>query len=385
MGTWQIRLAIGILVGAGWVTCGPAARVAAEEAPAQAEAPKADEAVTAKVEKQINTIEDRLKPLQQEEFQASMATVKAQQVAEGADVTKYQEELAKGSMKKDHLDYRAALQSAAAQWRALAEKYDRISTMIKALDRDREKVSPSLQAKIDELAKRAGDKYRAALEKIVSCYTKCADYRNAVVAQQNIYQMTPEAKRDREMKKELAGLYKKAGDIKSSVALYQSTLEAIPEKDRMKDRKLVQEVAAAIRDAGDLRTAMQLYKTLWDSIPEKERGKDKNFDIAKALADLYDKAGDARNAAVFYKAFWDASDKKDWGTGDKLGDLCDKLGDPRTALTVYQAAYDGMNDNDKKDAKKGKKLLAKIQNLKTKLGIRPAADAPKDTAKKAGK
>lgn len=397
MGTWQIRLAIGLLVGAGWMTCGPTARVVAEEAPAQAEAPKADEApktaeapkpdeaVTAKVEKQINTIEDRMKPLQQEEFQVSMATVKAQQVAEGGDVAVYQQKLAEGNMKKEYLEYRAALESAAGQWRALAEKYDRIITMIKALDRDREKVPPAMQAKIDDLAKRAGDKYRAALEKIVTCYTKCADYKNAVAAQQNIYQMTPEANRDREMKKELAGLYKKAGDLKSAVALYKSTLEAIPEKDRMKDRKLVEEVAIAVKDAGDLRSAVQLYKSLWDSIPEKDRDKAKNPDIAKALANLYDTAGDARSAVVFYKAFWDASDKKDWGAGEKLGDLCDKLGDPKTALTVYQAAYDGMDKPTKDDKKKGGKLLAKIQNVKTKLGIRPGPDAPKDTAKKAGK
>jgi Spy/CpxP family protein refolding chaperone len=381
MGMWQIRLAIGLLVGAGWVISCSATGVAAEQPPAKSEgatetpkagdAPKADEAVTAKIERQINSIEDKMKALQQEDSQISMAAVTAQGAVKGEDVEKVRKELEKPVVsKKEYQEYRAILQAAAGQGKALAEKYDRILSQLKTLDRERDKVSPSLQTKIDELTKRTSDKHSSTLEKVVSYYRRCADYKNAAQTQQAIYQMTPEAKRTREMKKELAGLYKQAGDLKSSVALYKSMFEAIPEKDRMKDRVLVEEVAGAYKDAGDLRTAAQLYKGLWDAIPEKDRGKPKNPELAKTIADFYDKAGDGRSAAVFYKAYWDASDKKDSGTGEKLGDLCDKFGDPRTALTVYQAAYDAMNDKDKGDKNKGARVNGKIQNLKIKLGIR---------------
>jgi hypothetical protein len=394
MGMWQVRLALGLLVGAGWVISWPAIDLAAEKPPANAEgaaktegageAPKADEAAVAKIEKQITGIEDRMKSLQQEDARASMAQVAAQGAAGGADVEEIRKQLANGSKKKEHLEYRAAMESAAGQWKALSEKYDRIVNMAKTLERDREKATPALQAKIDELSKRVADKYRSTLEKVVTCFTRCANYKNAVQAQLIIYQMTPEAKRDREMKKELAGLYKNAGDTKNSLALYKSMLDAVPEKERFKNRQLVEEVAAACKDAGDFHAAIQLYKGLLDAIPEKDRGKDKNPDLSKALADLYEKSGDLRDATVTYKAYWDASDKKDWGTGEKLGDLCDKLGDPRTALTVYQAAYDAMNDGEKKDSKKGGKLLTKIQLIKSKLGIRGSA-TDTTVGKKAGK
>jgi tetratricopeptide (TPR) repeat protein len=325
-----------------------------------------------------------MKALQQEDSQISMAAVTAQGAVKGEDVEKVRQELEKPVVsKKEHLEYRAILQAAAGQGKTLAEKYDRILSQLKTIDRERNKVPPALQTKIDELTKRAADKHRSTLEKVVSYYRKCADYKNAAQTQQIIFQMTPEAKRDREMRKELAGLYKQAGDLKNSVALYKSTFEAIPEKDRMKDRVLVEEVAGAYKAAGDLRGAIQLYKALWDTIPEKDRGKPKNPELAKTIADFYDKAGDGRSAAVFYKAYWDASDKKDWGTGEKLGDLCDKFGDPRTALTVYQAAYDAMNDKEKNDKNKGMKVNAKIANIKIKLGIRSTADT--GNTKKGGK
>jgi hypothetical protein len=382
MGTWQFRVALGLMVCAGWAASWPATGAAEEKPPAKAEGAdtaKADEAFIAKLEKQIQGVEDRMKNLQQEEFQVSMAAVKAQSVADGADVEKYRQELEKGSKKREHLEYRAAMEASAGQWRAFTDKYERIVSMAKALERDRDKAPPALQTKIDDLIKRANDKHRSLLDKVMSSYEKCADYKNVLQIYQLIYQTTPEAKRDRAMKKELAGLYKKAGDTKNSLALYKSMLDAVPEKERFKDRGLVEEVAVAFKDGGDLRTACQLYKALWESIPEKDRGKE-NF--ARGYGEVCEKAGDLRSALLVYKTVWDASDKKDWGFGEKVGDLYDKMGDAKTALAVYQAAYDNMSDGDKKDKNKGGKINAKIQNLKGKLGIRSAADA---NNKKAGK
>ena len=379
MGTWQFRLALGLVIGAGWAVSWPATGAAEEKPPAKAEGTdtaKPDEAVTAKIEKQIQNIEDRMKNLQQEEFQISMASVKAQTVADGGDIEKYRQELEKGSKKREHLEFRAAMEASAAQWRAFADKYERVVGMAKALEHDRDKAPPALQTKIDDLIKRANDKYRSLQDKVMSSYEKCADYKNALPIYLSIYQSTPEAKRDRGMKKELAGLYKKAGDTKNCLALYKGMLDAIPEKERFKDRGFVEEVAVALKDGGDFRTAAQLYKGLWESIPEKDRGKEK---FARDYGDVCEKMGDLRSAVLVYKAVWDASDKKDWGLGEKLGDLCDKMGDAKTALAAYQAAYDGMSDGDKKDKGKGGKINTKIQVLKSKLGIRSA-----DAGNKAG-
>jgi len=447
MGAWQIRLALGVLAAAGWVTLWPASGISEEKPPAQtgadmpkadtpkadtpkadtpkadtpkadtpkadtpkadtpkadtpkadtpktdtpkadapkaetpeaeapkAETPKADEATLARIEKQLLNIEDLLKGLQQEEAQASLAQVTAQGVAKGADIDEIRKQLASGSKKKVHLDYRAAMQGVAAQWLGLSEKYDRIIGITKPLERDRDRVTPSLQMRIDNLSKRASGKYRSALEKVVTCFTRCADYKNAVQAQLVIYQMTPEANRNREMKMELAALYKNAGDLKNSLALYKSVLDAVPEKERLKDRKLIEEVAKAYKDAGDVRTALALYKGLWEAIPEKERGKDAGF--GREFADFCEKAGDIRSALLAYKAVWDAIPEKergkDLGMGEKLADLCEKAGDLRSALIILQTCYDAMSDGDKKDTKKVRKLQMKIQSVKSQLGIRGGA------------
>jgi hypothetical protein len=404
MGAWQIRLALGVLAVAGWVTLWPASGSSEEKPPAQtgadapkadtpkadtpkadapkadtpeaeapkADTPKADEATLARIEKQLLSIEDRLKGLQQEEGQASLAQVTAQGAAKGADIEEIRKQLASGSKKKDHLEYRAAMQGVAAQWMALSEKYERIIGLMKPLERDRDRVTPSLQMRIDNLSKRASDKYRSTLEKVATCFTRCADYKNALKAQLIIYQMTPEANRSREMKMELAALYKGAGDMKNSVALYKSILDAVPEKERLKDRKLVEEVAKACRDAGDVRFALALYKGLWEAIPEKERGKDAGF--GREFADFCERAGDIRSALLAYKAVWDAIPEKergkDLGMGQKLADLCEKASDIRSAMVVLKTCYEAMSDDDKKDIKKGGKLHAKIQALKSKLGTR---------------
>lgn len=339
MGRWQIRLALGVLAAAAWAAAWPATGVAAEKTEdkpaAGADAPKADEAAVAKLARQIANIEDRLKGLQAEASQVSMAEVAAQGVAKGEDIGKIREDLEKGSRKPEHLQYRAAMESVAGQYRALAERYERVVGMTKTLDRDREKAPADKQAQIDDLSKRAGDKYRSLLEKIVDVYEKCADYRNAVQVYPALYQATPEAKRDRPMKQKLCDLYKKVGDARNAAAMFKSILESIPEKERYKDRKFVDEGAALCKDAGDFRTALLLYKALWDAIPQKDRAKDRDL-------------------------------------GEKIGDLLsDKLGDPRSALQIYQICFDPLPDGDKKDPKKGGPLYVKIQNLRSKLGLPP--------------
>jgi hypothetical protein len=267
-----------------------------------------------------------------------MAEVAAQGAAKGQDVQKIRQELEKGSKKAEHLQYRAAVEAVAGQYRALAERCGRIVNMTKTLERDREKAPADVQARIDAVSKLAADKYRSLLGKVAELYDKCADAKNALAAYQSIYQMTPEAKRDRPMKQKLADLCKKVGDARNAAALYKAILESIPENERYKDRKLVEDAAAACKDAGDLRTALLLYKALWDAIPEKDRA-------------------------------------KDWALGEKLADLCEKAGDRRSALQVYQMCYDAMSDTDKKDKKKGVPLNAKIQLLRVKLGIPPLMPA----------
>lgn len=339
MGAWKIRLALGVLAAAALAAAWPAAGVAAEKTEdkpaAGADAPKADETAGVKLARQIANIEDRLKGLQAEASQVSMAEVTAQGVAKGQDIGKIREDLEKGSRLPEHLQYRAAMEAVAGQYRALAERYERVVGMTKTLERDREMAPADKQAQIDDLSKRTGDKYRSLLEKVVEVYEKCADYRNALQVDQTLYQATPEAKRDRPMKQKLCDLYKKVGDMKNAAAMFKSIFESIPEKERYKDRKFVDEGAALCKDAGDFRTAILLYKALWEAIPQKDRAKDRDL-------------------------------------GEKIGDLLsDKLGDPKSALQIYQMVFDPLPDADKKDPKKAGGLYVKIQNIRLKLGLPP--------------
>jgi hypothetical protein len=374
MGMWQIRLALGLLVCAGWAASWPATATAEEKAPAKApagaDAPKPDETAVAKIEKQITGIEDRMKNLQQEEFQVSMAAVTAQKVADGADVEKYRQELEKGSKKREHLEYRAAMESAAGQWRAFAEKYERIVNMTKALERDRDKASPEVQTRIDDLAKRANDKHRSILDKIISNYEKCADYRSAAQTYMSVYQATPEAKRDRGMRQRLAELSERCGDVKGALAMYKAMFEAMPEKGRLKDRQFVEKFAVLYEKAGDVKNALAMYKAMFEAIPEKDRMKDRQF--VERLAGLYEKAGDGRTTVLLYKGLWDATAEKERGKdakfGERFGDLCEKTGDLKGAYDVYKLTYEGF-PADKRE-KDGAGVKKKIVNLEAKFGIR---------------
>lgn len=199
---------------AAWPVAGVALEKTEDKPAAGADTPKVDEADVVKLAKQIANIEDRLKSLQAEASQVSMAEVAAQGVAKGQDTRQVRDELEKGSKKPEHLQYRAAMEAVAGQYRALAEKYERVLGMTKILERDREKAPADKQAQIDDLSKRAADKHRSLLEKIVEVYEKCADYKNALQVYQGFYQAISEAKRDRPMKQKLCDLYKKVGDAK---------------------------------------------------------------------------------------------------------------------------------------------------------------------------
>ncbi|MBM4019586.1 MAG: tetratricopeptide repeat protein [Planctomycetes bacterium] len=344
MAACAIRWAVGLAVACCLVPASGAALAAAKaEAGADTAKPAADEAAVQKMEKQVAGVQDRMSALQQEEFNISMVTLKGQQAAiqgiEGQGLDKVRDELAKGSHNKEHLEYRAAMLAAAQQWQAFAEKYSRVLSMIKTLERDRDKAPAEMQTKIDELSKRAQDKYRSLLEKVADFYDKCAEFRQALQIYASLYQSLPENKRDRGLKEKLGDLYERTGDLKSALAL---------------------------------------YKGIFDAIPEKARFKDKNACLK--LAGVYEKMGDVRNAALIYKGFWDAVAEKDRtkerSTGEKLGDICEKAGDMKSALDLYKACLASIPAD--KQEKDGAGLRKKIYNLEIKLGLRkgsPVADA----------
>jgi len=341
MGTRLTRTASGVMVAVGCLALWSApAFGAAKAAGANPDATKAsgDETAAAKIEKQIAGIQERMTTLRQEELTVSMAAMKAQQAAQGAeDPNKIRDELAKGHQNREYLEYKAACENAAQQYEALAEKYLRVAGMVKALERDREKAPAELQPKIDEFWRRAQDRHRSLLEKAVDCYDKCANFKSAIQTYLSLYQSLPEDKRDRTLKEKIADLYEKAGDLKNAAAFYKSIFDSIPEKERFGDKDLCQKLSTLYEKAGDLRSAIRIYEGLWDATPPNKRGKDR-------------------------------------GLGEKLGDLLEKAGDLKSALKVYKVCYESI-PADKRETD-GKSLRDKIYNLEVKLGLRKGAPVP---------
>jgi hypothetical protein len=335
MGTRPIRTASGVMVALGCLALWSAAAFgAAKAAGAGPDAPKAsgDETAAVKIEKQVANVQERMTALQQEEFTVSMAAMKAQQAAQGTeDPNKIRDELAKGNHKREYLEYKAACENAAQQYQALAEKYLRVVNMVKTLERDREKAPAELQPKIDELSRRAQDKYRSLLEKVADLYDKCAGYKMALQIYLTLYQAVPEDKRDRALKEKIADLYEKVGDLKNAAALYKAIFDSLPEKSRFKDKKICEKLGGLYEKADDLRSALAIYKGFWDALPAGDRGKER-------------------------------------GMGEKLGDLLDKGGDPRSSLEVYKVCYESIPADKREND--GKTLRNKIYNLEVKLGLR---------------
>ncbi len=248
-------------------------RLAAEQPQGDPEA-----GLTARVEKQIESIESRMMSLQEQELNLSIRIAQAQQTANAGikDPSKAAERLAKGEGGKELRQYKAIMLSCAKQRQACDAKLLPLLKSVKALQRDREKAPEALKARIDAVTARIQGKHRANMEKIASLYERCAEWRVAFGIYSKLYGEMTENERVKNtvMTAKMAELCGKVKDPKRALMLYRSLFEAKSIKDRYRDRKLGEKVAKAYEKCGDFRSAYRVYKALHDAIPRDKREKD---------------------------------------------------------------------------------------------------------------
>ncbi len=228
--------------------------------------------LTARVEKQIESIESRMMLLLEEELNLSIRISRAQQKANAGlkDPSKAAVRPSKGEKAKAIMLY------CAKQRQACDAKLLPLLKSVKALQRDREKAPEALKVRIDVVTARIEGKHRANLEKIANLYERCAEWRAALGIWSKLYGEMPENERVKNtvMTEKMAELCGKVKDFKRVLMLYRSLFEAKSVKDRYRDRKLVEKVAKAYEQCGDFRSAYRLYKALHDAIPRDKREKD---------------------------------------------------------------------------------------------------------------
>ena len=326
---WMACLCAALVLGVGAAALGAAAEKAPDKAPDPSTPPatagkdepaktSGQEGATAKIEKQINSMQDRMSELQTQEFKISTEVMRIQMAAQQALGTiapdKARDDLAKGATKKELVDYRAALVNCAGQWKGFADRYMSVVRTGRGLEAMREKAPPELQTKIDEVARKAEDKYRTLMERVADLYEKVGDYRSALQINLSLYQAVPENKRagERQLKEMIATLYERVGDGRNALTMLKGIMDGLPEKDRYKDKKLAERVAGLYEKAGDTRTAFQILKAAVEAVPEKDRYS-KERKMAEHLGDLYAKGGDFQAAVGIYNACLNgiAADKRD--------------------------------------------------------------------------
>ncbi len=249
------------------------ARLTAEQPQGEAEA-----GLTARVEKQIESIESRMMSLQEEELNLSVKIMQAQQKANAGlkDPSKAAERLSKGEKATELRQYRAIMLWCAKQRQAGNAKLLPLLKSVKALQRDREKAPEALKARIDAVTARIQGKHGTNLEKVANLYERCAEWRAAFGVYSKRYGEMTENERVKNtfMTEKMAELCDKVKDPKRALLLYRSLFEAKSIKDRYRDRKLGEKVAKAYEKCGDFRSAYRVYKALHDAIPRDKREKD---------------------------------------------------------------------------------------------------------------
>jgi len=248
-------------------------RLTAEQPQGEAEA-----GLTARVEKQIESIESRMMLLMEEELNLSVRIMQAQQKANAGlkNPSKAAERLSKGEKASELRQYKAIMLWCVKQRQACNAKLLPLLESVKALQRDREKAPEALKARIDAVTARIEGKHRANMEKIANLYAQCAEWRTAFGIYSKLYSEMPENERVKNtvMTEKMMELCGKVQDPKSSLMLYRSLFEAKSVKDRYHDRKLGEKVAKAYEKCGDFRSAYRVYNALHDAIPRDKREKD---------------------------------------------------------------------------------------------------------------
>ena len=309
---WLMCLGSVLVLAGGGAALGAAPAKAPEAGTPAADPTKDDttkssgqEGATAKIEKLVNQIQDRMSELQTQEFKISTDVIRVQYAAQqGVDnVDKARDDLAKGGAKREYIEYRNALVSCAQQWKSFADRLQPVVRQARGLETMRDKAPQELQTRIDDVSRKAEDKYRSITERVADLYEKVGDYRSALQINLSIYQGIPENKRsgERPLKEVIATLYERVGDGRNALTMLKSIMDGLPEKDRYRDKKLAEKVATLYEKAGDTRTAFQILKAAVEAVPEKDRYS-KERKMAEHLGDLYVKAGDVQTALGIYNA-----------------------------------------------------------------------------------
>jgi len=125
----------------------------------------------------------------------------------------------------------------------------------------------------------------------------------------------------------IGGLWERAGDLRSAVAIYEAEVQVMTELKRPSEARLVrQKVADACEKLHDYKKAAAAMKAIYDDIPAAQRGQNLNFMLR--LASLFEEAGDNRSALGMYEDVEKAlpSGMHIQGLPEKIASLRSKVG-----------------------------------------------------------
>ena len=165
--------------------------------PAAARSEEAGQGSTDKITQQIDSIQERLLSLQNDEIELSMKLMQMQQKAlEGVENPgKAAEELAKGSTARGLGQYKATMIACAGQVQSLDRRLFPLLKSVQGLKREREDAPKEVQARIDDIANRVESKHRANMEKVAGMYEQVAEYKSALGIYLSIFKELTEADR----------------------------------------------------------------------------------------------------------------------------------------------------------------------------------------------
>jgi len=238
------------------------------------------------IEKQVESINEALMTLQDQEFSLTMQISQAQQKAQALlkNPGNASKELAQGKRSPGLLKYKAVLMASARQLQQFDRRLAPLMKQAQALQRNRDKAGEAVRAMIDSVTDTVQGKHRTNLEKIGNLYEQAAEWRPALAAYLQVYSSIPEAERAKnaDLIKTIADLTDKVGDPKRALALFNRLFEQKKPEQRYKDTELAERVADLHAKTGNPQTALEIYRELYEHIPEdKKHEKDRNRVLKK--------------------------------------------------------------------------------------------------------
>jgi hypothetical protein len=220
--------------------------------------PKKEETPADRIDRELKSVQDRLREVTQQEIELAMELVATQQRAN---------EL-KGNARK------AVLVQIAERTRGVAANYARLVKNLKPLETDRPQATPEQQKRIDELANRIYAKHKAQTDKVANMFEQAGEFKAVYDLWADYYQSLPESRRDRGLKEKLAREAERCGDLRGAVRWWKSIFEAAPPKDRFRDRGAGEKLGDLLVRTGDFTSALGLYKDLLEAIAPEKRDSD---------------------------------------------------------------------------------------------------------------